>query len=325
MKLKKSLSIGFLASFLFSLLALGQDSQEQVVQHQDRDYMLNVDVQLVQLPVSVVDKEGRLVDGLARDRFQVFEDGVQQQISLFKHEDIPLSVGLVIDNSGSMRNKRERVNSAALTFVRESNPDDETFIVTFDNDAYLEQDFTGSIDDLITALAHLETRGETALYDAVNLSVDHLRGGKRDKKAILLVSDGEDNSSKYSMGKVVEALRQSRVTLYAIGLLQENDQYGGLLKTPSSKKAKEALKQFAETTGGQAYFPKSVDEVADLCKHIAHDLRSHYTIGYTPSNKKLDGSWRSVKVKVNPPANSKVATVRTKPGYYAPRASAETH
>ena len=272
------------------------------------------------LPVSVLDKEGRPVDGLTKDHFQVFEDNTLQQIKLFKHEDIPLSLGLVIDNSGSMRNKRERVNSAALSFVRESNPEDETFIVNFDDSAYLEQDFTGSIGDLIDALDNLDTRGETALYDAVYLSVDHVKAGKKDKKALLLISDGEDNVSKYGFNKVVEALRESKVTLYAIGLLEDNDQRGGLFKKPPSKKAKENLEKFAEITGGQAYFPKSLDEVEELVKDIAHDLRNHYTIGYTPTNRKMDGAWREIRVKVNPPKNVSKVSVRSKQGYYAPTA-----
>jgi Ca-activated chloride channel homolog len=162
-----------------------QPQDQPQKQQQGDDFVLSVDVELVQLPISVLDKDGRPVNGLQKEHFQVFEDNMLQQIKLFQHEDIPLSMGLVIDNSGSMRNKRERVNSAALSFVRESNPEDETFIVNFDDAAYLEQDFTGSIGDLIDALDNLDTRGETALYDAVYLSVGHVKGGKKDKKALL--------------------------------------------------------------------------------------------------------------------------------------------
>lgn len=318
-RMLRALIVGLVVA-LSSVVLVAQETpqQEQPQKNANNDFVLSVDVELVQLPISVLDKEGRPVNGLAKDHFQIFEDNVQQQIKLFKHEDIPLSLGLVIDNSGSMRNKRERVNHATLSFVRESNPEDETFIVNFDDSAYLEQDFTGSIGDLIDALDNLDTRGETALYDAVYLSVDHAKAGKKDKKAILLISDGEDNVSKYGFNKVTEALRESKVTLYAIGLLEENDQRGGLFKKPPSKKAKEALEKFAEITGGQAYFPKSLDEVEDLVKTIAHDLRNHYTIGYTPSNRKLDGGWREVRVKVNPPKNVSKVTVRTKQGYYAP-------
>src|SRR6185436_907918 len=286
----------------------------------NQDFTLSVDVELVQLPISVLDANGRPVDGLAKDNFQIFEDNTLQQIKLFQHEDIPLSLGLVIDNSGSMRNKRERVNSAALSFVRESNPEDETFIVNFDDSAYLEQDFTGSIGDLIDALENIDARGETALYDALYLAADKVtKDGKKDKKALLLISDGEDTASKYGINKVIEALRQSKVTLYAVGLLEEDDQRGGLFKKPPSKKAKDDLLKFAEITGGQAYFPKSLDEVEELVKHIAHDIRNHYTISYTPTNANLDGTWREITVKINAPKNLPKFTWKTKQGYYAPK------
>src|SRR5947208_9486306 len=319
-----------LRSFVFSLvivlssfIVLAQETPQKLEkQDKDKDYTLSVVVEEVQRPITVLDKEGRPVTGLTQSDFAIFEDNVQQQIKVFKHEHIPLSLGLVIDNSGSMRNKRERVNSAALAFARESNPEDEVFIVNFDDAAYLEQDFTGSIGDLIDALDNIDTRGETALYDAVYLSVDHVKAGKKDKKALLLITDGEDNVSKYGFNKVIEVLKQSKVTLYTIGLLEENDQRGGLFKKAPSKKAKEDLQKFAEITGGQAFFPKNIDEVEELVKHIAHDLRNHYTISYTPTNAKLDGSYREIAVKVNPPKNLGKITWHTKQGYYAPKGEA---
>jgi len=307
-------SVGIFAMALCSLSIPGRAQEPKTA---DSNFSLNVDVDLVQLPVSVVDREGRVIEGLTKNDFHVFEQGAPQEITFFKHEDIPLSVGLVIDNSGSMHNKRALVNEAALNFARESNPQDETFIVDFDDNAYLEQDFTPSIDDLMRALSFLDTRGETALYDAVYLANEHLRDGKKDKKAILLITDGEDNKSQFPLVRVVEALRQSQVTLYAIGLLDE-DRRGFLNRSPSTK-AKSALQKFAEITGGQAYFPQSLSEIDGLCKRIAHDLRSQYTIGYTPTNKNLDGSWREVTVRVDAPRNLKTAIVRTKPGYYARR------
>src|SRR5438067_3326670 len=305
---------------LFSLVLFAQERPQPQKNQNDKGYTLSVETLEVQLPISVLDREGRPVNGLKQDNFQVFEDKVQQTIKTFRHEDIPLSLGLVIDNSGSMRNKRERVNSSALAFVRESNPDDETFIVNFDDSAYLEQDFTGSIGDLIDALDNIDARGETALYDAIYLSAEHVKKGKKDKKAILLITDGEDNVSKYGINKVIETLRQSKVTLYAIGLLEEDDQRGGLFKKPPSKKAKEDLVKFAEVTGGQAFFHKNLDEVEGITKRIAHDIRNHYTITYTPTNAKLDGSYREIAVKVNPPKNSGKITWHTKQGYYAPKA-----
>src|SRR5262252_461088 len=310
--------------FAAALAAQDKPPQPQKGQN-DKDYALKVETVEVQLPVSVLDKEGRPVDGLKQEHFQILEDKVQQTIKTFRHEDIPLSLGLVIDNSGSMRNKRERVNSSALAFVRESNPEDESFIVNFDDSAYLEQDFTSSIGDLIDALENIDARGETALYDALYLAAEKVtKDGKKDKKAILLITDGEDNVSKYGINKVIEALRQSKVTLYAVGLLEEDDQRGGLFKKPPSKKAKEDLLKFAEITGGQAYFPKSLEEVEELAKHIAHDIRNHYTITYTPTNTKLDGSWREITVKINPPKNMPKFTWHTKQGYYAPKPDRST-
>src|SRR5499427_9130877 len=243
-------SIFGLGILLSSAVLLAQDRSQPQKQGKD-DYTLSIEALEVQLPISVLDKEGRPVDGLKQENFQILEDKVQQTIKTFRHEDIPLSLGLVIDNSGSMRNKRERVNSSALAFVRESNPEDESFIVNFDDSAYLEQDFTSSIGDLIDALDNIDARGETALYDAIYLSSDHLKAGKKDKKAILLITDGEDNVSKYKFEKVVDILRQSKVTLYAIGLLEEDDQRGGLFHPAPSKKAKTDLVKFAEVTGGQ--------------------------------------------------------------------------
>src|ERR1700730_13181380 len=193
----------FAVIVLFSSLALL--AQDKPQPQKQAPFSISVETLEVELPISILDKEGRPVDGLKQENFQVFEDKIQQAIKTFKHEDIPLSLGLVIDNSGSMRNKRERVNSSALAFVREGNPDDETFIINFDDSAYLEQDFTGSIGDLIDALENIDSRGETALYDAIYLAADHVtKAGKKDKKALLVISDGEDNLSKYGINKVIE-------------------------------------------------------------------------------------------------------------------------
>src|SRR5262249_7404548 len=237
-------SIFGLAILLSSFALLAQDRSQPQKQGQGKDsnYTLSIEALEVNLPISVLDKEGRPVDGLKQENFQVFEDKVLQTIKTFKHEDIPLSLGLVIDNSGSMRNKRERVNSAALSFVRESNRDDETFIVNFDDEAYLEQDFTSSMGDLIDALDNIDTKGETALYDAVYLSVDHVRTGHKDKKALLVVTDGEDDKSKYGLNKLLEHVREAKdVSIYAIGLLEENDERCGLFKKCPSKRAKAEL------------------------------------------------------------------------------------
>ena len=303
------------ALILCATLAAAQDTSKRASQDQ---YTLSVDVELVQIPVAVLDREGHPVSGLEKQHFRVYEDKVLQEISLFRHEDVPISIGLVIDNSGSMRNKRERINAAALAFVREGNPEDQTFIVNFDDEAYLEQDFTSSIGNLMDALESIDTRGETALLDAVYLSLDHVKTVQMDKRALLVITDGEDNASKYGPQRVLEYLREADVTVYGIGLLEENDTRGGLFRKSPSRKARAMLEDFTEVTGGQAFFPQSIDEVEELCVQIAQDLRNHYTLGYVPSNKKFDGTWRSIRVRVNPPSNFPKIQVRTKQGYFAP-------
>jgi VWFA-related protein len=267
----------------------------------------------VTIPVSVYDR-GRPVTDLKQDDFQIFERNERQKITSFRHEDEPISIGLVIDNSGSMRSRRQRINSAVLAFVRESNPEDEAFVVNFGDTAYVEQQFTSSLGDLIDAFERLNPRGQTALYDAISLSVDKvMKDGRKDVRAILLVSDGEDNASKSKYDDALRRLQESNVTLYAIGLM-EDARSGG---QRSSAKARKVLQEFADATGGAAYFPKSIEEVEELCREIAHDLRGRYTIAYEPSNAARDGAWRDVRVAVTPAKSGPRLTVRAKPGYFA--------
>jgi VWFA-related protein len=302
-----------------SLTLLSQTPQRP---REDNPFPINVSVQLVTLPVTVNDKNGLAVAGLNKENFQVLEDKVPQQISLFLHEDIPLSMGLVIDNSGSMRNKRERVHTAALTFVKESNPDDETFVIAFDDEAVLQQDFTGSLGDLVDALDSLDPRNGTALHDAIYLGMEHVKKGRLQKKAILVISDGEDQDSKYSYDKVLQYVKGSKdVAIYAIGLLSENEQGTGFLGLGKSKqkKAREALSELVTITGGRAYFPKSIDEVEEICRQLARELRNQYTIGYYPKNEKRDGTRRLVTLNVlNPPRNAGKLTIHYPTEYLAP-------
>jgi len=287
----------------------------------DDNFQLNVDVQIVEVPVSVTNKDGALINNLARTNFQVFEDKVEQHIKEFKHEDIPLSIGLVIDNSGSMRlqSKRSRVASAALTFVRESNPDDETFIVDFNEEAYLLQDYTRSMATLVDSLSNIDPHGGTAMNDAIYLAVEHLKSGSRDKKALLVITDGEDMDSKYGINPLLEHIKQSKdITIYTIGLLDENDDRGGLFSQSPSKKAKKDLEKISELTGGEAFFPKTVNEVSEICQRIARELRNQYTLIYSPSNDKRDGTWRNVEVRVTPPQGTPKPNVKFRTGYQAP-------
>jgi Ca-activated chloride channel family protein len=277
---------------------------------------IRVDVNLVVLHTTVNDDRGKFVDGLTQDNFRVYEDKVEQKLSIFKREDIPVSMGLVIDNSGSMRDKRPRVNEAALTLVQSSNPQDEAFVVNFNDDFYLDldKDFSSSIPELKEALERIDSRGSTALYDAIIGSLDHLKKGVKEKKVLLIVTDGEDNTSRNSLEKTLREIQKTSTVIYTIGLLgQENKR--------SAKNAKRALAEIAQASGGLAFFPENVDDVHAICEQVAHDIRHQYTLAYYPSNGAKDGTFRSVHVDVIPPRGHGKLVARTRNGYYAPTAS----
>ena len=283
---------------------------------EDRSYKLTVDVELVQLPVSVLDKHGLSVPGLPPESFRVYEDKVLQDISLFKQEDVALSVGLLIDASGSMRDKLDRLKTATTAFTKASNPEDQTAILTFGDELVLEQDFADNNSNLSRALMNIPPNRGTALYDAVFRAARYLeRNASHEKKVLLVVSDGEDNKSKYDLKQVLKAVSESKVIVYTVGLLGSGLPSYGI----DGGTAKKSLQQLASVTGGAAFFPKNIDQVAEMCATIARDLRSQYTIGYQPSNRNLDGSWRRVVVRVKPPKNTPSLKVRTKQGYYAPQ------
>jgi Ca-activated chloride channel homolog len=280
---------------------------------------IKVDVNLVVLHTTVLDDRGRFVEGLGQDNFRVYEDKVEQKLSVFKREDIPVSMGLVIDNSGSMRDKRPRVNEAALTLVQNSNPQDEAFVVNFNDDFYLDldKDFSNSIPELKEALERIDARGSTALYDAIIGSIDHLKKGKKEKKVLLIVTDGEDNTSRNSLEKTIREIQKTDTVIYTIGLLSQESKR-------SAKNAKKALTEIALASGGLAYFPENVEDVHSICEQVAHDIRHQYTLGYYPTNVAKDGSFRSVRVDVIPPHGKGKLVARTRNGYYAPAAARTT-
>ncbi len=277
-------------------------------------FVFRKEVEEVVLHATVVDDKQRIVTTLDKSDFNVFEDGHPQTITSFRHEDIPVAMGIVVDNSGSMREKRQKVNAAALNLVRSSNPNDEVFIVNFNDEYYLDQDFTSNINKLKAGLEKIEARGGTALYDAVVASAQHLkRDTKLEKKVILVITDGEDNESGETLEQAVRSLQgDGGPTVYAIGILEKEDH---------PKKAKRALQIMSERTGGIAFFPQSLDEVDAISRTVAHDIRTQYTIGYKPTTPKDKGGYRQVKVDARS-GHSKL-TVRTKSGYYAgPEAAA---
>ncbi len=273
--------------------------------------VLNVD--LVVLHTTVIDDRQRFADGLKPENFRVFEDKVEQKLSVFKREDVPVSMGLVIDNSGSMRDKRARVNEAAITLVQASNPHDEAFVVNFNDDFYLDldKDFTSSIPELKEALERIDSRGSTALRDAIIGSLDHLKKASKDKKVLLVVTDGEDNASRNSLEKMIREVQKTDTVIYTIGLLgQENKK--------EAKRARKVLEQIAAASGGLAYFPENVDDVHNICEQVAHDIRNQYILAYYSSNTRRDGTFRAVSVAVIPPHGRGKLVARTRNGYYAP-------
>jgi len=278
---------------------------------------IKVDVSLVVLHTTVLDDRQRFADGLKNENFRIFEDKVEQKLSVFKREDVPVSMGLVIDNSGSMRDKRSRVNEAAITLVQASNPSDEAFVVNFNDDFYLDldKDFTSSVPDLKEALERIDSRGSTALYDAIIGSLDHLKKASRDKHVLLIVTDGEDNTSHNTLEKTVREIQKTDTVIYTIGLLSQESK-------KSAKKARKALEDIAKASGGVAYFPENVEDVHTICEQVAHDIRNQYTLAYYPTNTKKDGTFRAVTVEVIPPRGRGKLLARTRNGYYAPSAPA---
>lgn len=277
-------------------------------------FKIKKEVQEVVLHATVVDERHRLVTDLDRSAFTVYEDGQPQKITSFRREDIPVAMGIVIDNSGSMNNKRTAVNQAALNLVRASNPQDQVFLVNFADEYYLDQDFTSDISKLQEALEKIESRGGTALYDALIASADHVKkNGKLDKKVLLVVTDGEDNRSRDPLEQAVQHVAESGgPTIYAIGIL------GG----PKKRRDKRALQALASQTGGIAFFPDNLEQVDSISQAVARDIRNQYTIGYKPSNPQTGGAYRSVRVEAQA-KGYKNLQVRTRSGYYATQQRAE--
>ena len=272
-------------------------------------FVFRKDVDEVLLHASVIDDHQHIVTNLDRGAFSVFEDGKPQNIISFQHEDIPVSIGIIIDNSGSMREKRNKVNQAALNLVRASNPKDEVFVVNFNDEYYLDQDFTNNLLKLKEALEKIDARGGTALYDAVVASAEHLkRNARLEKKVLLIVTDGEDNASNETLEQAVKQLQEENgPSVYAIGILGDEEH---------PKRAKRALEIIAQRTGGIAFFPKTLDEVDEISRTVARDIRNQYTIGYKPTNPRGNGGFRQVRVDAKAKGHSKLI-VRTKSGYYA--------
>lgn len=277
----------------------------------DNQDTIKINVELVVLHASVQNSEGHPVSGLGIEGFEVYEDGVLQQIESFSHGDVPVTVGLVIDNSGSMRPKRSEVIAAGLAFARASNPKDQMFVVSFNERVFFglpaDREFTNNGTQLEIALSRFASEGMTALYDAAAAGLEQLKKGDREKKALIVISDGGDNASRHNMAQVMTLAKQSEAIIYTIGIFDQDD----MDRNPK------ALKQLAKTTGGEAFLPRSIKEVVPICERIARDIRNQYTISYSPTNIKYDGKNRVIEVKARTPERERLI-VRTRTGYYAP-------
>ena len=274
-------------------------------------FTISVSVDMVVVNATVRDHKGVPVSNLIKEDFQVYEDGIPQQIARFSHEDIPVTVGLVIDNSGTMRPKRPEVIAAALAFARSSNPEDQMFVVNFNENVSFDlpdnMPFTDNVAQLEIALSGITANGYTALYDAVAAALDRLNKGDRNKKVLIVISDGDDNASKHNLDDILVMAERSDAIIYTIGIFDENN----------PDRNPRALKQLAKATGGEAFLPGSAKDVIPICKRIAHDIRSQYSIAYMSTNKKQDGSFRVIRV-IAGARDGRRLSVRTRTGYYVP-------
>ena len=273
------------------------------------DFSISSDVELVLLDVSVKGRDGGFLSGLTKSDFKIYEDNVDQNITVFSAKDVPVTVGLVVDNSGSVRPKKPEIVTAALTFVKKSNPADEVFVVNFNDNVKLGLpegvEFSGDTTMLRDALLHNPAQGRTALYDAISTALDHLEKGRLAKKTLIVVADGGDNMSDLSRDELIRRAENSLATIYTVGIFNPEDKD----KDPGF------LRKLARITGGEAYAPKEMSDLVGICEKIAEDIRSRYTVGYVPSNRSHDGKMRKLKVEAMSP-DGKKAIVRTRTHYY---------
>src|SRR5262245_33575687 len=273
---------------------------------------LKVDVDLVLVNATVTDGLNRYVSGLESQHFQIWEDKVEQKVEYFNAEDVPISVGLIFDVSGSMKDKIATAHNAATTFLKTGNPDDEYFLVEVANRPEVASDYTTDVTKLQSKLLVTTAKGMTAMYDSVYLGLEKLKEGTNPKKALLLITDGEDNRSRYTFQNVKEFVKEQNVQIYGIGIV---DEWNSSLSAGHTGRA--MVEELSDLTGGRAFFPDSVYELEDICTKIAIELKNQYVIGYHSTNEAKDGKWRKLRMKVNPPKGINRLNVRYKQGYYA--------
>jgi VWFA-related protein len=291
----------------------------EAVRKEPGGFVLHTDVEEVVLNATVLGSDNRLIQDLTKDNFQVAEDGVKQTIISFQHTDLPVSIALVVDNSGSMSKKRPAVNKSALDLIQASNPKDEAFVVNFSDEAFIDQEFTSDVNKLRDGLSHIESRGGTALYDAVVASADKLAvDAKRPKQVLVLITDGEDNASTLNLEQTIHRVQQlSGPVIYSIGLL-----FGDEMTHSEVRHARRALDMLSTETGGIAFFPKTLEQVDQIAAEVARDIRSQYTIGYHSTKPTTEPGFRRIQVTAEQKGSGKL-NVRTRTGYFPVMRSAK--
>jgi Ca-activated chloride channel family protein len=277
--------------------------------------VIRAEVDLALVNVTVTDPYNRLVTGLDPDNFRVFEDNVEQEIVSFSAEDVPISIGVVFDFSGSMANKVDKAREAALEFFKTANPQDEFFLVSFNERAELTSAFTNSVEDLQSRMMLTAPKGRTALLDAIYLGLSQMRGAHNAKRALLILSDGGDNHSRYNENDIKRLVKEADTQLYAIGIY---DPLGFRNRTPEELNGPSLLAEITELTGGRVFAVEHLNDLPDIASKIGMELRNQYVLGYRPSNHIHDARWRKIKVKLRAPKGLPPLSVYSKTGYYAP-------
>jgi Ca-activated chloride channel family protein len=277
--------------------------------------VLHRDVDLALVNVTVTDPYNRLVTGLDPENFRVFEDNVEQEVTSFSSEDVPISIGVIFDVSGSMGNKINKARDAAIQFFKTANPADEFFLVSFNERAELTSGFTNSVEDLQARMMMTPPKGRTALLDAIYLGLSEMRGAHNAKRALLIISDGGDNHSRYNESDIKRLVREADTQLYAIGIF---DPLGDRNRSPEELYGPSLLTDITDMTGGRIFSVERIEELPDIATKIGMELRNQYVLGYHPSNKAHDARWRKIKIKLRTPKGLPPLTVFAKTGYYAP-------
>ena len=273
---------------------------------------LKVDVDLVLVPVTITDPMNRLVTGLDKENFELFEGSSKEEIKTFSSEDAPVSLGVIFDSSGSMSSKMDRAKDAVVEFFKTANPQDEFFMITFSDEPEVVSDFTSSVDDIQGKLVFTVPRRRTALLDAIYMGISKMREAKYPKKALLIISDGGDNHSRYTEGEIKALVKEADVMIYAIGI------YDRYFATEEERLGPALLGEITELTGGRAFTVENPNDLADVATKIGVELRNQYVLGYRPSKVVRDGKWRKIKVKLLPPKGLPPLRVYARTGYYAP-------